>query len=256
VETAENAVLRVTAEAGRWQLGPAMPSAASPTPLKLLLWDIDGTLVWTGKAGEEALVEAMRELHGIETSLHDVDYKGRTDRRIGMMLLEKHGIPLTEATLHDFVEAYLRHLARLLPQKQGWVYPGILRILDQAHARPDVASGLLTGNMRAGAELKLSHYQVWHYFEFGAFADDSHDRNQLGPVALKRALEEQGLDITPGRVFVIGDTPHDVACGKVIGARTIAVATGGFSVDELRACGADAVFPDFSDPVAFWEAVG
>jgi phosphoglycolate phosphatase-like HAD superfamily hydrolase len=235
----------------RWQISMTSPSA----PLKLLLWDIDGTLVWTGRAGEEALLAAMRELYGIETSLHDVDYKGRTDRHIGMMLLKKHGIPLTEDSLHDFVEAYLRHLARLLPEKQGWVYPGILRILDEAHARPDLVNGLLTGNMRAGARLKLSHYQVWHYFEFGAFADDSHDRNQLGPVALRRALEEHKLDVTPDRVFVIGDTPHDVACGKVIGARTIAVATGGFSVDELRACAPDAVFRDFSDPASFFAAI-
>lgn len=227
----------------------------SVRPTKLLLWDIDGTLIWTGRAGEEALVAAMGDLHGIETSLQDVDYKGRTDRRIGMMLLEKHGIPITEESAHDFVECYLRHLARLLPEKQGWVYPGILDILDQAHARADLVNALLTGNMRHGARLKLSHYRVWHYFEFGAFADDSHDRNQLGPVALRRALEEHGLEIAPERVFVIGDTPHDVACGKVIGARTIAVATGGFGVDELRACGPDAVFKDFSDPAGFFAVI-
>lgn len=232
-----------------------MDAPATDIPRKLLLWDIDGTLIWTGRAGEEALLAAMRELHGIETSLHDVDYKGRTDRRIGMMLLEKHGIPVTPDTVHDFIEAYLRHLALLLPQKQGWVYPGILNILEQAHARPDLINGLLTGNMRQGARLKLSHYQVWHYFEFGAFADDSHDRNDLGPVALRRAVEEHNLDIPPHRIFVIGDTPHDIACGKVIGARTIAVATGGFTLDELRACGPDAAFADFSDPAAFFAAI-
>jgi phosphoglycolate phosphatase len=231
---------------------PTIPPAAT----KLLLWDIDGTLIWSGKAGEEALIDAMRELHGIETSLQDVDYKGRTDRRIAMMLLEKHGIPLTEDSLHQFVEAYLRHLARLLPEKKGWVYQGILEILEQAHQRTDVVNALLTGNMRRGAELKLSHYQVWHYFEFGAFADDSHDRNQLGPVALRRALEEQKLDITPDRIYVIGDTPHDVACGKVIGAKTIAVATGGFTVEELRACEPTAVFDDFRQPGRFFELIG
>jgi phosphoglycolate phosphatase len=234
----------------------SLSGTVAPGSLKLLLWDIDGTLIWSGKAGEEAIVEAMREVHGIETSLQDVDYKGRTDRRIGMMMLEKHGIPLTEDSLHQFVEAYLRHLARLLPEKKGWVYQGILEILEQAHQRPDLINALLTGNMRRGAELKLSHYRVWHYFEFGAFADDSHDRNQLGPVALRRALEEQKLDITPDRIYVIGDTPHDVACGKVIGAKTIAVATGGFTVEELRACEPTAVFDDFSHPEQFFELIG
>jgi len=231
------------------------PSAVAPESIKLLLWDIDGTLIWSGKAGEVALVDAMRELHGIETSLHDVDYKGRTDRRISMMLLEKHGIPLTEENQHAFVEGYLRNLARLLPEKKGWVYQGILEILEQTHRRPDVINALLTGNMRRGAELKLSHYKVWQYFEFGAFADDSHDRNQLGPVALRRALEDHKLEITPDRIFVIGDTPHDVACGKVIGAKTIAVATGGYSVEELRACDPTAVFDDFGHPEKFLDLI-
>lgn len=234
---------------------PSNNPPIQPAATKLLLWDIDGTLIWSGKAGEEAIVDAMRELHGLETSLHDIDYKGRTDRHIGMMMLEKHGIPLTDESLHDFVEAYLRHLARLLPAKQGWIYKGILEILDQAHARPDVVNALLTGNMRRGAELKLAHYKVWHYFEFGAFADDSHDRNKLGPVALRRALEEHGLDVAPERTFVIGDTPHDIACGKVIGARTIGVATGGFSTDALAACGPTAVFDDFAHPEKFFQLI-
>ncbi|MDX6766223.1 MAG: haloacid dehalogenase-like hydrolase [Candidatus Methylacidiphilales bacterium] len=234
---------------------PPNSSPNTATATKLLLWDIDGTLIWSGRAGEDALLAAMKELHGIETSLQDVDYKGRTDRRIGMMLMEKHHISLTDESLHDFVECYLKHLARLLPEKTGWVYRGVLDILEEAHRRPDLVNALLTGNMRRGAELKLAHYNVWHYFEFGAFADDSHDRNQLGPVALQRALEEQKLDITPGRVFVIGDTPHDVACGKVIGAKTIAVATGGFTADELRDCGPSAVFEDFSHPEAFFHLI-
>jgi phosphoglycolate phosphatase-like HAD superfamily hydrolase len=218
----------------------------------LLLWDIDGTLIWSGRAGEEALVEALRECHGIESTLDDVDYKGRTDRRIGMMLLEKHGLPITPDTLHDFVESYLKHLGQLLPQKQGWVYPGILEILERAHRRPDLINALLTGNMRRGADLKLSHFQVGHYFQFGAFADDSHERNELGPVALRRALDEHHLNVPPERVYVIGDTPHDVSCGKIIGAQTIAVATGGYPVQALQDCEPSVVFEDFSDPDTFF----
>jgi phosphoglycolate phosphatase-like HAD superfamily hydrolase len=95
--------------------------------------------------------------------------------------------------------------------------------------------GLLTGNMRRGAQVKLSHHGLWEFFGFGAFADDSEHRNELGPHAVRRALECHGIDFAPGRVWVIGDTPHDIACGKIIGARTLAVATGGATLDQLRA---------------------
>lgn len=226
-----------------------------PAPTKLLLWDIDGTLIHSGKAGEDAFAQAMHDEFGIDTSLHVIDYRGRTDRRISHLMLEHHGLPRTPENIHRLVESYLGHLAAILPQRQGGLYPGIGGILEAAHHRPDLVNALLTGNMVRGAQLKLGHYQVWHYFEFGAFADDSDNRNDLGPVALRRALEDHGLQVTPEHTFVIGDTPHDVACGQVIGARTLAVATGAFSVEELRACGPTAVFADFSDPAAFFAVI-
>jgi phosphoglycolate phosphatase-like HAD superfamily hydrolase len=220
---------------------------------KLLLWDIDGTLVTTGKAGEQALVLAMERMFGLKTDLHDIDYRGRTDTWIALQLFQKCGLDTTDTALHDFKETYLDCLKEQLPLNQGHVFPGILDILATAAQRPDCTNALLTGNLERGAELKLSHYQVWHYFEFGAFADDSHIRNELGPVALRRALEKLGHAFAPEDVFIIGDTPHDIDCGKVIGARTIAVATGGYSEEELRSHEPTAVFTDFAHPDRFFE---
>ncbi|MBM3852765.1 MAG: hydrolase, partial [Verrucomicrobia bacterium] len=123
------------------------------------------------------------------------------------------------------------------------------------HRRADIAQGLLTGNIRRGAEFKLTHYRVWHYFEFGAFADDSPRRNDLGPHALRRAGALHRHEFTPARTFIIGDTPHDIECGKVIGARTIAVATGRHPVAELARHAPDAVFPDFADTAALLRVI-
>ncbi|MEM6884308.1 MAG: HAD family hydrolase [Verrucomicrobiota bacterium] len=222
----------------------------SEKPKKLLLWDIDGTVVLTGKAGEYAMDKALAQF-GVQGSIHDVDYPGRTDRLICRMLLEHHGLPVTEESVHDFVEAYLQGLAKELPKRKGEVLPGILKILEHCRQRPDCINALLTGNMNRGAELKLGHYDVWHFFEFGAFADDANERNALGPIALERAAQRLGVPVDPQHVFIIGDTEHDIACGKVIGACTVAVATGAFSVEDLAKHQPDHLFADLSDTAAF-----
>ncbi|MDZ4787470.1 MAG: haloacid dehalogenase-like hydrolase [Blastochloris sp.] len=222
---------------------------------KLLLWDIDGTLVCTGKAGEAALGLALERCFGIKGSISQVDFRGRTDRRIGAMLLDFHRIDKTAENMHEFMECYLTLLAQELPQREGKVHIGILDILEKCRINEDYISALLTGNLERGARLKLDHFSVWHYFEFGAFADDSADRNELGPVALQRSVEKTGLSIPPERVYVIGDTPHDIACARVIGAKVIAVATGGYTYEELAAEKPDALFVDFKDPEAFFEVL-
>jgi phosphoglycolate phosphatase-like HAD superfamily hydrolase len=229
-----------------------MPS----TDKKLLLWDIDGTLIWGGGGGERALLCAMRDAFGVEADLAMIDYAGRTDRRIGDMLMAHYGAEATEDNRHAFIESYLENLAREIPLGEPYTHPGVLEILERAAADPRLHQGLLTGNMARGARIKLSHFDLWHYFEFGAFADDSADRNQLSPRALERAIEKAGYHFPPENVYVIGDTPHDIECGKIIGARTIAVATGTSGVEDLRAHAPDAVFADFSDPDAFFAVVG
>lgn len=223
--------------------------------MKLLLWDIDGTLICNGAAGERALVRVMKEVFQIETTLEPFDYRGRTDRRIAQMMLEYFKLPHDETAVHDFVEHYLRLLQQELPTGDGGTHPGILEILEEVKKRHDLCQGLLTGNMVRGAELKLSHYDVWNYFEFGAFANDSMYRNDLGPFAVKRAQEKYSKVFSSENIFVIGDTPHDIECGKVIGAKTIAVATGSFSVEELKKHQPTAVFENFQHPRAFFDII-
>ena len=166
----------------------------------------------------------------------------------------------TVVSRHDSVVCHHTGWRPWLPHElahgpQGQVLPGVLELLETLHHRADLAQGLLTGNLKRGAQFKLTHYKVWHYFEFGAFADDSPRRNDLGPHALRRAKELHAVDFHPARTFIIGDTPHDIECGKVIGAQTIAVATGRFSVDELAAHQPTAVFKNFADTAAFLRVI-
>jgi phosphoglycolate phosphatase len=223
---------------------------------KLILWDIDGTLIVSHGAGVRAMERAFTRRFGLPGDLGKIEWAGRTDTWITSEVLRHHGIPPTPQNCHDYLEAYLELLpGELRDGPQGQVLPGILELLETLHHRADIAQGLLTGNLRRGAEFKLTHYKVWHYFEFGAFADDSPRRNDLGPHALRRAHERHRHEFAPHDTFIIGDTPHDIECGKVIGARTIAVATGKHTVAELAAHAPTAVFPNFADTAAFLRVI-
>ncbi len=222
---------------------------------KLLLFDIDGTLLTSGGAGEKALSLAVKDCFGEDDDLADVEIAGRTDSGIARQIFAKYAHETSVDNLAAFYDVYLRHLEQQLPQRPGSVLPGIVEILESLERRDDVAVGLLTGNLSRGAQLKLTHYGVWDFFEFGAFADDHHDRNELGPFAQRRAGEKYG-EFAPADIFVIGDTPHDITCGRAIGARTVAIATGRYSAEDLRACGADFVFADLADMGPFLESLG
>ncbi len=222
---------------------------------KLILWDIDGTLIKSHGAGVRAMEKALTKRFGVTVDLGTIDWAGRTDSWITGEVFRHVGLPDTPRNSLDYLEAYLEHLPLELACGQGVVLPGVLELLEIFHHRSDVAQGLLTGNLRRGAELKLTHHKVWHYFDFGAFADDSPLRNHLGPHALRRAKERHDIDFAPDQTFIIGDTPHDIECGKVIGARTIAVATGTYSIDQLAAHQPTAVFPNFADTAAFLKVI-
>jgi len=224
-------------------------------PRKLLLWDIDGTLLFGDHGGERALLVSLRRVFGLEGSLAGVEVAGRTDRYITENLLRAHGIEPTPRAVHDFLEGYLAALPEEMPRGKPRLLPGIVPILETVAARRDLAQGLLTGNLERGARLKLEPFGVWHFFPFGAYADDSPLRNDLGPHALRRAAAHHAAEFAPQDTFIIGDTPHDIACARAIGAQAIAVATGRFSVAQLTAHGADLVLPDLSDPASFFARV-
>ena len=180
---------------------------------------------------------------------------GRTDTSIIADLLRHLEIEATPEVSQEMLKNYLVLLQQTLPAGKARPHAGIREALEAIHKHPEIHQALLTGNMREGARIKLTHLDLWKYFEFGAFADDSGTRNELGPFALARAKECLGIEFSPERVYVIGDTPHDIACGKAIAAKTIAVATGSFSVAELKSHQPTHVFADFSDAKALLDLV-
>jgi phosphoglycolate phosphatase len=216
----------------------------------LLLWDIDGTLIASGGAGMRALRRALRHVFEIDGSLDDIDFAGRTDRWIMRQVFAKFRLVPDEENFRRYFEAYVAALPGELSNPAARVLPGIPALLAGAAAHGNIVQGLLTGNMRRGAQTKLQFHGLWDYFAFGAFADDGELRNDLGPHALRRAASHAGQAFVPEQVWVIGDTPHDIACGKAIGARTLAVATGSHSVETLQSCAPTTAFADLSDTSA------
>lgn len=206
------------------------------------------------------MTRAFEELFAIHDAFCGIPMPGRTDSWILSDAAAVHAIPGDSPDLARFPDVYLRHLARELaapppPGKPKRVMPGVRELLDALHARNDVFLALLTGNYENAARLKLEHFDLWRYFTCGAFGDDAPDRNGLLPRAIDRVRACAGFDATPAGAVVIGDTPLDVACAAAGGARSIAVATGGHGVEELRAAGADVVFEDLSDLDAVLRAV-
>lgn len=214
----------------------------------LLLWDIDGTLTRSSGAGLHALETALRLELGVTASLADIDYSGRTDRWILRQIFAKFGFAADDAAFTRYLDAYIRALPASLVSHQSHVLPGVSEALERVHTHDRWAQALLTGNVERGARVKLAHHDLARYFPFGAFADDSELRNDLGPVALRRARDFHGVDFPAHRVIVIGDTPHDIACGRIIGAQTVAVATGLHSLAELQSHQPTAAFASLADP--------
>lgn len=225
---------------------------------KLVLFDIDGTLVLTGRAGVRGMNRALHEVLGVTDGLDGIPVAGRTDWAILDEAVRRCGRTLDAALLDELRTLYVERLAEEIQHRgegRKEVLPGIRPLLDELSARPDVAIGLITGNFIKGAEVKLGHFDLWRYFRFGGFGDDAADRNLLVPFAVQRARTCGVPELPMREVVVIGDTPADVACAQAVGATAVAVATGSSSVEELRATGADLVFADLDDYRALLAAI-
>lgn len=227
--------------------------------MKVVLFDIDGTLLWTDGAGRRAVNQAIYEVYGAPAvEAHEFD--GKTDPQIVRELMRLGGIAddTIDARLDEVLTRYVELLHNELARDvhTDKTYPGIAPLLDALEARDDVLLGLLTGNVHAGAFAKLDAVGLAHHrFRIGAFGSDHASRAELPAIARARAEALLGHAIAGEDVVVIGDTPSDVRCGLGIGARAIGVATGRYSVEDLRACNAAAVFSDLSDTDAVMRAI-
>jgi phosphoglycolate phosphatase-like HAD superfamily hydrolase len=217
--------------------------------MKLVLFDIDGTLVNTGKAGSDAMTKAFAELYRIADGFAGIRMSGKTDPLILQEALDNHRLQLADGMFEAFHERYIFHLRHTLqePERPRRLMPGLPHLLDTLAAHADVLLGLLTGNVALGAQLKLEAFGLWQYFRLGAYGSDASDRNALVPVARTRARAVLGQDISPAQIVVIGDTPRDIRCAQVHGAQAVAVATGSYSMTELQQHQPDYCFSDLGD---------
>ncbi len=227
---------------------------------KLVLFDIDGTILLTAGAGRRAILAALSdEVHDL-TPLERVRFDGKTDPQIVAELLEVAGRPESRESerVRAVCERYVGFLARELdhPASRTTLMPGIPELLDRLEAHDDVVLGLLTGNVAEGAELKLRSGGIDpSRFRVGAYGSDAGHRPDLPRIAARRAAALFGHEPAGAQVVIIGDTPADIACGSCIDARAVAVATGSYSVADLAACAPHAVFENFRDTERVLEAI-
>jgi phosphoglycolate phosphatase len=217
--------------------------------LKLLLFDIDGTLVRTAGAGRRSMDRAFEMVYGFQDGFQDIEMMGRTDPSILKESLENHQIVWNVEEVERFREIYFRILEEEidLPRPGMRLCPGIQILLDSLVNRTEFILGLLTGNWRTSAYIKLRHFGIDGYFTVGAFADDSALRKDLVPSALGRLKRDRGIEVAMEEVYVIGDTPLDIQCAKPHGVRTVGVATGFHSLEEIASENPDFIFRDFQD---------
>lgn len=230
-----------------------------PHTTRLVLFDIDGTLLWSDGAGRRAITRALREIFG-ETGPPDHRFDGKTDPQIvrEMMRIAGRNDADIDQRMPPVFSRYVSCLEEELrdPTHHAKPLPGVIELLDALSQRPDVALGLLTGNLVEGARVKLRAVGIDpDIFKVGAFGSDHEHRPELPEIARRRAREVLGVDIPGHRVIVIGDTPADVQCGRGIGARAIGVATGRYETSELMAHGAAAVFANLADTAAVIDAI-
>lgn len=221
----------------------------------VLFWDIDGTLLTTGRAGIFAWEAAAEEVCGTPVDLSPLRTAGLTDAEIAVLVVRKCGADPSPERATAALRSYERHLPERLRWRQGSVLPGVVEILEDLGTRNDVSILLLTGNTDRGAEAKLRHYGLDRYFTAGgAFCREGSDRVGIAREASHLARTANGgVDV---QLFVIGDTPHDVRCGQAVGARTVGVASGDYDAGELRESGAWLVLERLPEPAEFIELLG
>ena len=216
--------------------------------IRLVLFDIDGTLIKTGGAGEKAFAKVCAQEFNVPDATKNLHFAGRTDPAIVRDFFSEFDISPTPENFTRFFSAYVIWLEKILATLDGTVLPGARELVAGFARQPHKpVIGLLTGNIKQGAQLKLGHYRLWDAFIMGAFGDDHEDRNQIAAIARERGAQILGGQLRGEEILVIGDTPRDVECGKVIDAKVLAVATGIFSTEQLRKCEPHRVVGDLTE---------
>ncbi len=215
---------------------------------RMILFDIDGTLIESDGAGAEAFERVFRSVFGIHGAAAGLDFRGATDRGILGDFFSRRELGPVEENFEKFCLAYVHWLEHLLLERGGRTLPGVRRLLGELAGLRDPGQpaliGLLTGNIRLGAEIKLRRFGIWDHFVTGAFGCESAARDDLARIALERGSRILGERLRGEEVLIVGDTPRDIACARAIGARVLAVATGAFDREELHAHGADRAVED------------
>ena len=221
--------------------------------MKVLLFDIDGTLINTGGAGFRAMTRSFKYVFDVPDGLQGITLSGMTDRVILKNACSAKNITWTQDDEEAFKRKYLEFLDEEIqkPNPQKYVCPGIYDLLPQLAKMGNVHLGLLTGNFALGARIKLEAFDLYKYFSFGAYGDDNSDRNLLYNYAIQRLKEKESLQVEGNQVWIIGDTPRDIACARPHNAWSIAVATGVFSAEQLKAEQPHFLFDDLSDTSSF-----
>jgi phosphoglycolate phosphatase len=215
--------------------------------VRLVLFDIDGTLVRTGGAGTNAFAKTFASEFNIHHGTERMKFAGRTDVSLVREFFRIHDLAESSENFQRFFECYVFWLDHLIAQSAGDTCAGVRKFIQDLSAlSPPPMIGLLTGNIRLGAEIKLRRFGLWDVFETGAFADDHEERDHIAVAALQRGRRVLERDLRPDEIVVIGDTPFDVRCGKFIGAKTLAVATGGAKFAELKPLAADWTVEDLT----------
>jgi len=226
---------------------------------KLLLFDIDGTLLDSGGAGLRSLELAFRDAFSVDNAAEGISMAGRTDVGIILDMMGNAGVPPLESSLQKVLDCYLGHLIEQIASSRKRLMPGVSCLLEELVRTEGLSLGLLTGNVEDGAHLKLKSLGIEQYFAtaegslVGAFGSDNADRNELLPIAVERCREAFYVELSYGDCIVVGDTPMDIGCAKPYGATAIGVATGPYEAEELKRAGADEVFEDLSDVSGFME---
>ncbi|MBB4636070.1 HAD family hydrolase [Longimicrobium terrae] len=225
---------------------------------RLVLFDIDGTLLNAGGAGKRAVTRALREVYGETGQVERYNMAGRTDPQILREVLGQAGLDRAriDAGMDAFWDVYIRVLRDTLDPATVHALPGAAALVDRVESENDTVLGLLTGNVLEGARIKVDAAGLgFDRFQVGAYGSDHGDRAELPAVAVRRARDRTGVEFSRKQIVIIGDTPFDISCGEALGVRTIATATGTYSRDELAECHPDHLFADLADTEAVWRAI-